>query len=112
MRFTLFVCNALVLALRVRACIGRALVSLRWPPHRRCRAIRPIRGTRGLGGYQALLWAGPADESKKGISEADWRDFLDREVTPRFPSGLSVVDVYGQWQGKNEQRRSGCGRRC
>ena len=27
--------------------------------------------------------------------------FLDREVTPRFPEGLSVVDVYGQWQGKN-----------
>jgi len=23
-------------------------------------------------------------------------------VTPRFPAGLSVVDVYGQWQGKGE----------
>jgi hypothetical protein len=36
------------------------------------------------------------------VSEAQWRDFLDKEVTPRFPDGLSVVDVYGQWQGKNE----------
>ena len=43
---------------------------------------------------------GPADHPEQGISEADWRAFLDREVTPRFPSGLSVVDVYGQWQGK------------
>lgn len=43
---------------------------------------------------------GPADHPEKGISEAQWRDFLDKEVTPRFPTGLSVVDVYGQWQGQ------------
>jgi len=24
-------------------------------------------------------------------------------VTPRFPDGLSVIDVYGQWQGKDEK---------
>jgi hypothetical protein len=23
-------------------------------------------------------------------------------VTPRFPAGLTVVDVYGQWQGKDQ----------
>jgi hypothetical protein len=45
---------------------------------------------------------GPADAPEKGVSEAAWRDFLDKEVTSRFPSGLSVVDVYGQWQGKNQ----------
>ncbi|MGA3034462.1 MAG: DUF3574 domain-containing protein [Terracidiphilus sp.] len=45
---------------------------------------------------------GPADHPERGVSEAEWRDFLDREVTPRFPDGLSVVDVYGQWQGKNQ----------
>jgi hypothetical protein len=43
---------------------------------------------------------GPADHPEQGISETDWRAFLDREVTTRFPAGLSVVDVYGQWQGK------------
>jgi Protein of unknown function (DUF3574) len=45
---------------------------------------------------------GPADAPEKGVSEAAWRDFLDKEVTSRFPAGLSVVDVYGQWQGKNQ----------
>ena len=45
---------------------------------------------------------GPADHPEQGISEARWRQFLDREVTPRFPDGLSVLDVYGQWQGKQE----------
>jgi hypothetical protein len=42
------------------------------------------------------------DQPDKGISETRWRRFLDEEVTPRFPSGLSVVDIYGQWQGKNQ----------
>ncbi len=55
---------------------------------------------------------GPADHPEKGISDAEWRDFLDREVTPRFPAGLSVVDVYGQWESKRsatvERLRSKC----
>jgi len=46
---------------------------------------------------------GPADEPRKGISDSAWRAFLDKEVTPRFPDGLSVIDVYGQWQGKEEK---------
>ena len=45
---------------------------------------------------------GPAEASDKGITEAAWRDFLDKEVTQRFPAGLSVMDIYGQWQGKQE----------
>jgi hypothetical protein len=45
---------------------------------------------------------GSADAPDKGVSEAAWRDFLDKEVTARFPAGLSVIDVYGQWQGKGE----------
>lgn len=43
---------------------------------------------------------GPADHPEQGVGEAAWRDFLDREVTPRFPDGLSVLDVYGQWRRK------------
>jgi len=45
---------------------------------------------------------GPANVPSKGVSDQDWLDFLDKEVTPRFPSGLSVLDVYGQWQGADE----------
>ena len=47
---------------------------------------------------------GPADAPDKGVTESAWRDFLDKEVTPRFPAGLSVLDVYGQWQGKQETK--------
>ena len=38
------------------------------------------------------------------VTESGWRDFLDKEVTPRFPDGLSVFDCYGQWQGKTMTR--------
>lgn len=31
-------------------------------------------------------------------AEMTWMKFLDAEVTPRFPDGLSVIDVYGQWR--------------
>ena len=31
-------------------------------------------------------------------SEARWREFLAREVTPRFPDGLTVYRTYGQWR--------------
>lgn len=41
-----------------------------------------------------------------GISEAQWRAFLDREVTTRFPDGLTVFDAYGQWLNR---QRDGAG---
>lgn len=38
-----------------------------------------------------------AREQTDAISEAQWKAFLDTEVTPRFPDGLTVFDAYGQW---------------
>jgi len=40
--------------------------------------------------------------SLPGGGEVDgpaWQDFLDHEVTPLFPDGLTVFDAYGQWRG-------------
>jgi hypothetical protein len=33
-----------------------------------------------------------------GVGEAAWTKFLAREITPRFPDGLTVVDAAGQWR--------------
>jgi hypothetical protein len=33
------------------------------------------------------------------ISDNEFRRFVDAEVTPRFPDGVTVVDGGGQWQG-------------
>ena len=32
------------------------------------------------------------------VSEAAWARFVAAEVTPRFPSGFTVLDGRGQWQ--------------
>jgi hypothetical protein len=32
------------------------------------------------------------------ISDAEWQSFVDQEVTPRFPDGLTIVQGYGQWR--------------
>ena len=34
-----------------------------------------------------------------GVSDADWKAFVDTEVTPRFTDGLTVLDAAGQWRG-------------
>ena len=34
------------------------------------------------------------------ISAPQWTAFLDEEVTPRFPDGLSVIDVNGQYRSR------------
>lgn len=49
------------------------------------------------------------DTGKGEVSEADWAAFLADEVTPRFPEGLSVIDVQGQYRepsGKITRERS------
>jgi hypothetical protein len=58
--------------------------------------------TQGWVDTRLYFGLGLADQPQQGISEQAWREFLDREVSTRFPDGLSVVDVYGQWQGKQQ----------
>jgi len=38
------------------------------------------------------------------ITEMEWRGFLEKEVTPRFPDGLTAFDAYGQWRVPNDGR--------
>ena len=35
-----------------------------------------------------------------GVTDRDWNAFLAREVTPRFPDGLTVFDTSGQMRSK------------
>ena len=45
---------------------------------------------------QLDLYFGLAAKGRE-IGEAEWAAFLNEEVTPRFPDGLSVLDVAGQY---------------
>jgi hypothetical protein len=33
-----------------------------------------------------------------GVDEAEWAAFVDTEVTPRFPDGLTITEADGQWR--------------
>jgi len=35
---------------------------------------------------------------KLGVTERRWTKFLESEIVPRFPDGLTVVDAAGQWR--------------
>jgi hypothetical protein len=42
--------------------------------------------------------------SRLGVSEAAWRRFVDREIVPRFPDGLTVFDASGRWRDRRSDR--------
>ena len=44
----------------------------------------------------AQLFFGQNIGGERGVSEADFRKFVDEELTPRFPSGLTVLEGGGQ----------------
>lgn len=35
-----------------------------------------------------------------GVTEASWDKFVDEEITPKFPDGLTIVNAEGQWLSK------------
>lgn len=50
---------------------------------------------------QLLFGRGYGDDA--GVTEPDWISFVSRELTPRFPDGLTIINSAGQWRdpGKN-----------
>ena len=44
------------------------------------------------------LYFGMAIPGGGKVSERDWAGFLNAEVTPRFPDGLTVDETAGQWR--------------
>jgi hypothetical protein len=53
----------------------------------------------GLAARQvAQLMFGRNIGGRLGVSEAEWGRFVDREISPRFPDGLTVLDAKGEWR--------------
>lgn len=46
----------------------------------------------------AQMYFGRNIGGELGVSEAAWDGFVDAEITPRFPEGLTVADAEGQWR--------------
>ena len=47
----------------------------------------------------AQLFFGRNIGGQPGVSEAEFQKFIDQEITPKFPDGLTVMDGGGQWRG-------------
>ena len=48
------------------------------------------------------MFFGRSTGGEEVVSDAAWRQFLGREVTPRFPDGLTVLDGAGQWRNAED----------
>lgn len=59
-------------------------------------------------GQQAMLSAellfGRKIGDRIGVSDAAFRRFVDEEVTPRFPDGLTILDATGQYRDSERGR--------
>jgi hypothetical protein len=59
-------------------------------------------------GQQAMLSAellfGRKIGDRVGVSEAAFRHFVDEEVTPRFPDGLTILDASGQYRDRDKDK--------
>ncbi|HEY5804325.1 MAG TPA: DUF3574 domain-containing protein [Lysobacter sp.] len=88
----------LVAALALTGCagVGTATSSMQGDAARPAQAAGWIRSE--------LYFSVGNEDGSDAIDEAKWRAFLDREVTPRFPDGLTVLDGYGQWRFKDQGR--------
>ncbi len=58
----------------------------------------PERCTSGEPRLVAQMFFGRNVGDHVGVSDADWARFVDTEITPRFPAGLTVFDAQGQWR--------------
>jgi len=50
------------------------------------------------------LMFGRAIGNGASVGDAAWSRFLAREVTPRFPEGVTVLDAAGQWRDRERAR--------
>lgn len=53
--------------------------------------------------FRTELYFGMNKPDGSQVGEEDWNEFLAQEVTPRFPSGFTVLEGYGQFQDSNNK---------
>lgn len=51
--------------------------------------------------YRTEIYFGRAKPNGTNVADAEWKDFLDDVVTPRFPDGFTILHATGQYQEKS-----------
>lgn len=60
-------------------------------------ATRPKPGCEGY--VRTELFFGTSRKGAPEVSDAEFHAFLDAEITPRFPDGLTMLTGFGQFRG-------------
>jgi hypothetical protein len=87
---------ALVIGGAGAASVPAALAQSDGEPVQSCALVAP--GAEAEPWVRTELFFGMAKPDGTAVSEAEWGTFLDTEITPRFPEGLTVLSGAGQWQ--------------
>ena len=76
------------------ACLTVAvLASLAWPV-----AAAPACAPPAQPMARVQLLFGTTIDGERPLGDDEWRRFVDEEVTPRFPEGLTELRGHGQWR--------------
>jgi hypothetical protein len=67
-------------------------------------SAQPIACSSGKPQQVVELMFGRKIGDRIGVTDAAWARFVDREITPRFPDGLTVIDTRGQWRDRDRNR--------
>ena len=55
-------------------------------------------------GSDVVLMAGRKIPDRIAVTEDEWTQFVDQEITPRFPDGLTVLSAAGQWRDPSSNK--------
>lgn len=83
--------TALILAATLTGCVA--------PAHKSTAAEQTCKADNQM--QQTTLYFGLNRPAGKEITAAEWQQFVDGDVTPRFRDGLTVFDARGQWLGND-----------
>jgi Protein of unknown function (DUF3574) len=67
------------------------------PPHADAAEAAAVAGMRCSAQMQSRLYFGLSTPDGQ-LSEHQWQDFVDREISPRLPQGFTLLVASGQWR--------------
>jgi hypothetical protein len=72
-----------------------------------CRTpLAPVCRSTEVASVQESLYFGTSIPGGGAVSAEQWQAFLEQEITPRFPAGLTAWNASGQWRdGHGELQR-------
>jgi hypothetical protein len=87
--------------LTVRVCLFGALLAAAAADHTLAQAAAPVCHGAQHPGTVAELMFGRDIGRHVGVSLSAWKRFVAREISPRFPDGLTVISAAGQWRDRS-----------